>query len=224
MIGSGTLRFFYSADRNGRGESFWWFLLFQWIFRPPPPPPPPPTPRPRTDVHDVVGSEDRVFIVLDNDDGIAQIPQRFQRFDQAVIVTLVEPDRRFIEHIERSYQLRTQFRCQADALGLAAGKRIGPPIQRKVIQTDIEQKLQPCANFAQHYCGDLLLTHSQFQAIEKLLSIPDHERRHLYDVLAADKDMQRFFAQTRSLADLAGIIAEKMFRSQAVASFAGTIR
>ena len=54
----------------------------------------------RTDVDDVVGSADRVLVVLDDDEGVAQIPQSDEGLDEALVVPLVETDRRFVEDVE----------------------------------------------------------------------------------------------------------------------------
>ena len=45
----------------------------------------------RAHVHDVIGGQDGVEVVLDDDDGVAQIAQPFQGGQQAVVVALVLP-------------------------------------------------------------------------------------------------------------------------------------
>src|SRR6267143_1305385 len=57
------------------------------------------------DVDDEVGRPHRLFVVLDDDDRVADISQRQQRGDQLSIVTLVQPDRRLIENVEDAHQL-----------------------------------------------------------------------------------------------------------------------
>ena len=51
---------------------------------------------PRTDVDNVVSHTDRVFVVLNDDHGIAEIAQPNHRFDQAMVVSLMQTDRRFV--------------------------------------------------------------------------------------------------------------------------------
>ena len=46
----------------------------------------------RTNVDGPVGSPDRVFIVLNHDQGVAEVAQTYERFDQAVVVALVQTD------------------------------------------------------------------------------------------------------------------------------------
>ena len=59
----------------------------------------------RADVDEIIRSIDGVFVMFDDDDGVPEITQRFQRFDEAIIVTLMESDGRFIEYIQGSYEL-----------------------------------------------------------------------------------------------------------------------
>ena len=72
-------------------------------------------------VHNPIGRAHRLFIVLDHQHGVAQVAHRDQRPNQACIVTLVQADGWLIQNIEHAHQLRTNLRCQADALRLAAG-------------------------------------------------------------------------------------------------------
>ncbi len=40
----------------------------------------------------VIGSANSIFVMLDHDDGIAEVAQMNQRLEQSVIVTLMKPD------------------------------------------------------------------------------------------------------------------------------------
>jgi len=57
-------------------------------------PPATPAPGPRSD--DVIGAQDRLGVVLDDDERIADIAQRRQGREQAPIVALMQPDRGLI--------------------------------------------------------------------------------------------------------------------------------
>ena len=74
-------------------------------------------------VHDMVGFEDRLLVVLDHEHGVAHVAQRFQRFEQPRIVALMQPDRRLVQHVEHAGQARADLRGEPDALALAAGQR-----------------------------------------------------------------------------------------------------
>ena len=59
----------------------------------------------RTDVDDVVGMEHHVAVVLDDNDGIAQVAQLLQRTDEAVVVALVQSDGGLVEDVEHIDEL-----------------------------------------------------------------------------------------------------------------------
>ena len=72
------------------------------------------------EVDHVVGAPDGLFVVLHHQHGVAQIAQRFQRLQQAVVIAMVQADRRLVEHVEHAAQLGADLRRQPDALALAA--------------------------------------------------------------------------------------------------------
>jgi hypothetical protein len=49
-------------------------------------------PRARADVDDPVGGGDGVFVVLHDDERVAQVAQAGERLDETVVVTLVQTD------------------------------------------------------------------------------------------------------------------------------------
>src|ERR1700688_183213 len=78
------------------------------------------SPRARPHIDHVIGAADRLFVVLDNNHSIAEIAQALERFEKLGIVALMQPDRRFVEHVEDARQPRTDLRSKPDALALAA--------------------------------------------------------------------------------------------------------
>ena len=58
----------------------------------------------RAHVDQIVGRADGIFVVFDHQHGITQIAQPRQGFKQAVVVALVQPDRRLIQHVEHACQ------------------------------------------------------------------------------------------------------------------------
>ncbi len=52
-----------------------------------------------TNIEDVIRSEHGIDIVFDDDDGVADVAEVDQCFDQLVVVVLMEADRRFVENI-----------------------------------------------------------------------------------------------------------------------------
>ena len=85
--------------------------------------------RARPEIDHVVGRANRLFVVLDDDDGVAEIAQPRQRRQQLAVVALVQADRRLVEHVEHAGEVRADLRRQADALALRrprASRRCGP--------------------------------------------------------------------------------------------------
>ena len=98
--------------------------------------------RARPDVDDVVGDADRLLVVLDDDHGVAEVAQAHERVDQALVVALVQADRRLVEHVEHADQPAADLRGEPDALGLAAGQRAPSAVERQVVEADVEQELR----------------------------------------------------------------------------------
>ena len=74
----------------------------------------------RAHVDDMVGVADRVLVMLDDQHGVAEALEALQRFEEAVVVLLVEADRRFVEDVEDAREAGADLRSEADALALAA--------------------------------------------------------------------------------------------------------
>ena len=57
-----------------------------------------------TDIHNVVRGANGVFVVLHHNQGVAQIPQVAQRFQQTVVIPLVQTDAWFVQNIQYAHQ------------------------------------------------------------------------------------------------------------------------
>ena len=68
------------------------------------------------EIDDVVGRPHRVFVVLDDDDRVAQVAQLRERVEQPVVVARVQADRRLVENVEHADQAAADLAGQADAL------------------------------------------------------------------------------------------------------------
>ena len=74
----------------------------------------------RTDVHHMISSTNRVFIVFHHHEGVTQITQPLEGGQQAVVIALMQADARFIEHVEHPGQTGADLRGQTNALRFAA--------------------------------------------------------------------------------------------------------
>ena len=109
----------------------------------------------RADIDDVVGGQDGVLVVLDDDHGVAEVAQAPQRFEQPRVVALVQADRGLVEHVEHAGQARADLAGEPDALALAARQRAGIARQRQVVEADIVEEAQPLADFLEDALADL---------------------------------------------------------------------
>ncbi len=121
-------------------------------------------PRPRADVDYVVGHPDGVLVVLDDHDGVAQVAQAHQGFDQLVVVALVQPDGRLVQHVEDPDQRRADLGCQAYPLGLAAGEGPGRAVEIEVAQADVEEEPHAGVDLLDDPLGDEPVAIGQLQA------------------------------------------------------------
>src|SRR5712692_9195133 len=172
-------------------------------------------------------------VVLDHHHRVAQVAQAEQGLEQAPIIALVETDRRLVEDIEDADEAGTDLRGEPDALAFSSGQRGGRPIQRQVIQTDVDEKPEPLANFFQDAMGYHQFALSEFQRTEEVGSGSHGEMRDLRDRLCGYLDGQAFGPQPRALADLAGFQQREVFIvwtagyhgvADAVAGRAGSVR
>ncbi len=76
--------------------------------------------RARTDIDHPVSGADRLLVVLDDDDRVAEITHAEERADELRVVTLMQTDRWLVEDVEHAHQAGTDLRCKSDSLCLAA--------------------------------------------------------------------------------------------------------
>ena len=113
---------------------------------------------PGPDVDDPVGGPDRLLVVLDDEDGVAEVPQPRQRRDELRVVALVKPDRRLVQDVQDAHERRPDLGREADPLGLPAGQRLARPVDRQVVESDVDEEPEPRADLLQDLVGDRPLT------------------------------------------------------------------
>ena len=101
---------------------------------------PPCTPAPGPEIDDVIRRADRILVVLDDDHRVADVAQAMQRVEQALVVALVQADRRLVQDVHDAHQSRADLAREPDALGFAAGKRLGAAVERQVVEPDVDQE------------------------------------------------------------------------------------
>jgi hypothetical protein len=81
------------------------------------------------EVEDIVGVADGVFVVLDDEDGVAEVAQFFESLNEATIIALVKTDGGLVEHVKDAAQAGADLSSEADALAFAARERGGISIE-----------------------------------------------------------------------------------------------
>src|SRR5262245_10773011 len=101
-------------------------------------------------LHDVIGSTDGVFVMLDDDDRVADVAKTFERRDHLDVVFRMQTDARLVEHVEHAHQARAYLRREPDTLRLAARERARSSIEAEIVQTDAEQQIQAAAHLLEN--------------------------------------------------------------------------
>ena len=118
------------------------------------------------DVHDVIGGANGLLVVFHHQHRVADVAQVGEGAEQAGVVALVQADGWFVQDVKHPHQTSADLARQANALGFAAGKRVGAAIQRQVVQSDIHQKAQPSTDFLDDLVGDFPAPAGEFQSFE----------------------------------------------------------
>ena len=125
------------------------------------------------EVDDVVGGPHRVFVMLDDDDRVAQVAQPFERAEQAIVVARMQADRRFVENVEHADQAAADLAGEANALRFAAGERRRGAVEREVFEADVGEEAEPAADFFEHFGGDGLLRGVELELAEEIDGVGD---------------------------------------------------
>src|SRR5699024_2041963 len=126
--------------------------------------------------------------------------QSFQRTNQLDIVALLQANTGLIQNIEYAHQLRTNLCSQANTLRLPARKRLCLPVQRQVVQANIQQEVNAVAHLFQHLTANFLLALIQIQIVDGMAQPADI---HLYQVIngvAVNAIRKSFLIQPPALA------------------------
>ena len=165
-------------------------------------------PSARPHVNEVVRRANRVLVVLDDENGVAERLEAAQRAEQALVVALMQADARLVEHVEHARQPRADLRREPDALALAAGERGAAAGEGEVVEAHVHEELQALLDLAQDAPGDLLALGRELgeHAREPRARAGDGQVAGLGDVGAGDADGERLGLEARSVADGAGLL------------------
>ena len=174
----------------------------------------------RADVDDPVGGADGVFVVLDDDERVAQLLQPHQRLDEAVVVALVQADGRLVEDVQHADETRPDLGREPDALRLAAGQRRRRAVEGQVVQPDVDQEAQPGVDLLEDPLADHPVAIGQGELAQPGRGVADRQGRDLGDRTALDGDAQDLGLEAGALArgarDLAHVALVLLARPVAV--------
>ena len=112
----------------------------------------------RAEVDYMVGGAHYGLIVLDDEDGVANVAEALEGADEAVVVGGVKADGRLITDVEHAHQAAADLGCQSDALGLTAAEGAGGAVQGDVVEADVPKEDEPGLNLLENLLGDGELT------------------------------------------------------------------
>ncbi len=189
--------------------------------------------RARAQVDDLIGRLHRRGVVLDDENGVAEVAEALQNADEPVVVARVQADRRLVENVERSHERRAERCRQVDPLRLPAGERLRKAVEREVVEADVDEVAAALPELVHHAAGDLLLVFVQLEVLEKIARLSRRHRTDLADVppsgrrtvavLVADLDVERVVAQAVAVALGTRRVAAEAGAEDAVVRLVGSL-
>lgn len=98
------------------------------------------------DVDDVVGSTHHLLIMLDDNNRVPQVSQTVDDTDEALGITLVEADTRFVQDVERAYEATSELRRESHPLALPTREGAGESVKGQITQADLIKEGQARAD------------------------------------------------------------------------------
>ena len=175
------------------------------------------------EVEDIVGVADGVFIVLDDEDGVAEVAELFEGLDEAVVVALMQADGGLVEHVEDAAQARADLGGEADALAFAAGERGGVAVEREIVEADGAEEFEALDDLAADALGDQGFARGEGEIDGGGERAVERQGGEVGDGEAADFDGERLRAQALAAADGAGRGGHEVHHVLAIAVAAGFV-
>ncbi len=159
--------------------------------------------RARPHVDEPVRGAHHLLVVLDDENGVAQILEPLERRDQPAVVALVQSDRRLVEDVEHPDQLRTDLGREPKPLRFAAGERLRGTVELEVADADVVQEGEPLADLLDDPMADQLLGRRQAELVEEAQRACHRHAGELVDRQPADRDCEHLGLEPRPVAGAA---------------------
>ena len=156
--------------------------------------------RARANVNDIVGFVHGLLVVLDHDDRVAKVAQRFERGDQLGVVTRVQTDAGLVQNIQHACQGRADLRGKSDALRLAARKRASLAPQRQISKPYADKKTESRADLLENFPRNDRVTARKLQRIDKFQCVFYRHGAKIVDIEPAHRDAQHHGRKTLAAA------------------------
>ncbi len=127
------------------------------------------------EVEQVVGGADDVGVVLDDEDGVAEVAEVVHDADELGGVARVQADGGLVQHVERADQARTERRGELNALRFAAARGGAEAVEGEVVEADLLQEADALAHLFEDLAGDLHLRGESVSASKNSLRAGDGE-------------------------------------------------
>ena len=109
-------------------------------------------------VDDMVGVADRVLVMLDDQHGVAEAAEALERFEQAVVVLLVEADRGLVEDVEDAREAGADLRLARRMRWLSPPREgAAGAVEVEVVEPDIVEEAEALVDLLEDGAGDLVL-------------------------------------------------------------------
>src|SRR6266436_4764458 len=120
----------------------------------------------RTKVDDEIGATHRILVMFDYHQSISFFFESIERFQQSDVIPGMQTDRRFIQDVEHTAEIRSELGSQSDPLRLAAAQRAGGSTERQVFQPNPLHEEEPLLDFGQNRIGNGLSLAREFESRE----------------------------------------------------------
>ena len=140
------------------------------------------------EIEEMVGGADDVGVVLDDEDGVAEIAQGVEDADELGGVAGMQADGGLIQYIKCADEAGAERCGELDALRFAAGERGGEAVEGEVVEAYLDEEVDALADLFEDLAGDLDLRGGEFEVVEEGLGGGDGEGGDFADVFVVDED------------------------------------
>ncbi len=107
-----------------------------------------------------------------------------------------------VEDVKHVYQLGTYLRSKADTLRFATRQAAGNAVERKIVQSYVEQELGTVAYFTDDFMGNACFPvfNPIFNVFEPFIKVDEIHFRQLGNIFSGYPEMQGFFLKPVSVA------------------------